>query len=82
LPKLRDVGDVPIEEIGEPRPPEKTDDLELLVKVLEAKKPFFAKANRLLTEVLMLTQTESAPFPAGAETSRIDPKQTIGCREE
>ena len=32
------------------------DDLELLVKVLEANKPLFARADRLATEVLTLTQ--------------------------
>ena len=32
------------------------DDLELLVKVLEANKPLFAKADRLATEVLTLTR--------------------------
>ena len=35
------------------------DDLELLVKVLEANKPLFAKVDRFATEVLTLTQ-ESA----------------------
>jgi hypothetical protein len=32
------------------------DDLELLVKVLEANKALFAKADRLAAEVLNLTQ--------------------------
>lgn len=36
-----------------------TDDLELLVKVLEANKPLFAKADRLAAEVLTLTTHET-----------------------
>jgi hypothetical protein len=49
------------------------DDLELLVKVLEANKPLFAKVDRLATEVLTLTQESvgSSPppsqVPCGAE---------------
>ena len=49
------------------------DDLELLVKVLEANKPLFAKADRLAAEVLTLTEKSavSAPSlssaPGGAE---------------
>ena len=49
------------------------DDLELLVKVLEANKPLFAKVDRFATEVLTLTQelSGSAPslssVPVGAE---------------
>jgi hypothetical protein len=38
------------------------DDLELLVKVLEANKPLFAKVDRLATEVLTPSQV-----PCGAE---------------
>jgi hypothetical protein len=33
-----------------------TDDLELLLRVLEANKPFFEKADRLANEVLTLTE--------------------------
>jgi hypothetical protein len=40
------------------------DDLELLVKVLEANKPLFAKADRLATEVLTLTQESGGGAPA------------------
>ncbi len=36
------------------------DDLELLVKVLEANKPLFAKADRLASEVLTLTEESGA----------------------
>ena len=49
------------------------DDLELLVKVLEANKPLFAKVDRLATEVLTLTQESAdsapslSPVPSGAE---------------
>jgi hypothetical protein len=39
------------------------DDLELLVKVLEANKPLFAKADRLATEVLTLTQESEGGAP-------------------
>ena len=38
------------------------DDLELLVKVLEANKPLFAKVDRLATEVLTLTQESVGSF--------------------
>ena len=38
------------------------DDLELLVKVLEANKPLFAKVDRLATEVLTLTQEAVGEF--------------------
>ena len=41
------------------------DDLELLVKVLEANKPLFAKADRLATEVLTLTQEVMGSNPIG-----------------
>lgn len=44
-----------------------TDDLELLVKVLEANKSFFAKADQLASEVLTLTQVlvgDSATSPS------------------
>src|SRR6476659_1976059 len=41
------------------------DDLELLVKVLEANKPLFAKADRLATEVLTLTQEICDPGQPG-----------------
>jgi hypothetical protein len=40
------------------------DDLELLVKVLEANKPLFAKVDRLATEVLTLTQESVASSPS------------------
>ena len=49
------------------------DDLELLVKVLEANKPLFAKADRLATEVLTLTQESDSVrraclrFPPGSK---------------
>jgi hypothetical protein len=45
------------------------DDLELLVKVLEANKPLFAKADRLASEVLTLTQelAGSAPSVSSAQ---------------
>ena len=49
------------------------DDLELLVKVLEANKPLFAKSDHLASEVLTLTHesVDSAPSlssaPSGAE---------------
>jgi len=40
------------------------DDLELLVKVLEANKPLFAKVDRLATEVLTLTQESIGSSPS------------------
>ena len=40
------------------------DDLELLVKVLEANKPLFAKVDRLATEVLTLTQESAGTSPS------------------
>jgi hypothetical protein len=40
------------------------DDLDLLVKVLEANKPLFAKVDRLATEVLTLTQEAVASSPS------------------
>ena len=40
------------------------DDLELLVKVLEANKPLFAKVDRLATEVLTLTQELAGGAPS------------------
>ena len=40
------------------------DDLELLVKVLEENKPLFAKADRLATEVLTLTQESPGSAPS------------------
>ena len=40
------------------------DDLELLVKVLEANKPLFAKPDRLATEVLTLTQESPGSAPS------------------
>jgi hypothetical protein len=44
------------------------DDLDLLVKVLEANKAQFAKADRLVAEVLTLTQElRSAPSQSHAE---------------
>ena len=41
-----------------------TDDLELLVKVLEANKSFFATADRLASEVLTLTQVSGDHAPS------------------
>src|SRR4029077_11473765 len=40
------------------------DDLELLVKVLEANKPLFAKIDRLTSEVLTLTQESVGSAPS------------------
>ena len=40
------------------------DDLELLVKVLEANKALFAKADRLAAEVLTLTQEARDGIPS------------------
>jgi hypothetical protein len=51
------------------------DDLELLVKVLEANKPLFARADRLAAEVLTLTQESAGgaaalpSSPSGAEAA-------------
>jgi hypothetical protein len=40
------------------------DDLELLVKVLEANKPLFVRADRLAAEVLTLTQESTGGAPS------------------
>jgi hypothetical protein len=50
------------------------DDLELLVKVLEANKALFAKADRLAAEVLTLTQelgSSAPPKPHGEVTALV-----------
>jgi len=44
------------------------DDLELLVKVLEANKPLFAKADQLASDVLTLTH-ESTNGPSSLSAS-------------
>jgi hypothetical protein len=41
-----------------------TDDLELLLRVLEANKPFFEKADRLANEVLTLTEASGDTTPS------------------
>jgi hypothetical protein len=50
-----------------------TDDIELLVRVLEANKPLFEKADRLAAEVLTLTEAsgDNAP-PAPPSLSSTD----------
>jgi hypothetical protein len=49
-----------------------TDDLELLVRVLEANKPLFEKADRLANEVLTLTEASedaaSSEQPSSGDT--------------
>ena len=53
------------------------DDLELLVKVLEANKPLFAKVDRLATQVLTLTQefrrefTTAVPSPVRSRSAGL-----------
>ena len=42
------------------------DDLDLLVKVLEANRILFARADRLTAEVLTLTQESMSPAPSAA----------------
>lgn len=42
------------------------DDLELLVKVLEANKPLFAKVDRFATEILTLTQESAGSAPVAS----------------
>jgi hypothetical protein len=41
-----------------------TDDLELLVRVLEANKPLFEKSDRLANEVLTLTEAAGDTTPS------------------
>jgi hypothetical protein len=41
-----------------------TDDIDLLVRVLEANRAFFEKAERLATEVLTLTQVSGDNEPS------------------
>jgi hypothetical protein len=49
------------------------DDLELLVKVLEANKPLFAKADRLATEVLTLTEESLTGAPSLSSAMESQP---------
>jgi hypothetical protein len=41
-----------------------TDDLNLLVRVLEANKPLFEKSDRLANEVLTLTESSEEATPS------------------
>jgi hypothetical protein len=43
------------------------DDLDLLVKVLEANRALFVKADRLVAEVLTLTQESGASVSSGEQ---------------
>ena len=43
-----------------------TDDVDLLVRVLEANRALFQKADRLATEILTLTQVSGDTAPAAA----------------
>jgi len=48
-----------------------TDDIELLVRVLEANKPLFEKADRMAAEVLTLTEApgdDASPPPSSKST--------------
>lgn len=45
-----------------------TDDVDLLVRVLEANRAFFEKADRLATEILTLTQVSGDTAPARASS--------------
>ena len=61
------------------------DDLELLVKVLEANKPLFAKVDRFATEVLTLTQElrQHHPCPRSPWERKCSPscRRRIGGRQ-
>jgi len=46
-----------------------TDDLELLVRVLEANKPLFEKADRVANEVLTLTEASGDTAPSEQPSS-------------
>jgi hypothetical protein len=54
------------------------DDLDLLVKVLEANRPLFAKADRLANEILTLTEEVGgiAPTPIPNVPRRRKPSQS------